>query len=390
MAPALTITVPSASTATPADGKPFTQYHISLQLPLRRHDTQKRYNDFAALHDALVTEVGTPPPVALPAKSWLRRTVNNASLTEERRRGLEQYLQAILAAEDARWRSSSAWRSFLSLSSSSSSSSSSGRAKGTPLTTKAGTIGQPAADPSYWLDLHRELKTQLQAARSLLKRRESASTAQAQHTISAEAKASLVRAATTIAQLDDGLQAISAASKGDEGGWGGAKRLGEGEIRRRRDLVGSAKKEVEGLEGVLKSMATQSAKAGEGASSSSSTMMNTSAAATTQQKSELWRGTSAATTAKPSGRVLGGPLKETERTRELDNTGVLQLQKQVMQEQEEDVLSLGKTLAKLKDMGILINEELTVQNEMLGVIEQDVERVQSKIDIGRRRIKKIS
>lgn len=388
MAPALTITVPSASTATPADGKPFTQYHISLQLPLRRHDTQKRYNDFAALHDALVSEVGTPPPVALPAKSWLRRTVNNASLTEERRRGLEQYLQAILAAEDARWRSSSAWRSFLNLSSSSTTSSS-GRTKGNTLTTNAGTIGQPAADPSHWLDLHRELKTQLQAARSLLKRRESASTAQAQHTISAEAKASLVRAATTIAQLDDGLQAISAASKGDEGGWGGAKRLGDGEIRRRRDLVGSAKKEVEGLEGVLKSMATQSAKAGEGASSSSSMMMNTSAAATSQQKSELWKGTSAAT-AKPSGRVLGGPLKETERTRELDNTGVLQLQKQVMQEQEEDVLSLGKTVAKLKDMGILINEELTVQNEMLGVIEQDVERVQGKIDIGRRRIKKIS
>lgn len=376
MAPALTITVPSASTATPADGKPFTQYQVSLQLPLRRHDIHKRYNDFVALHDALVSEVGTSPPVPLPAKSWLRRTVNNASLTEERRRGLEQYLQAILASDDARWRSSSAWRSFLNLASSTSSSTSGG------IGNRKETTGQPAADPNHWLDLHRDLKSQLQAARSLLKQRESASTAQSQHTISAEAKASLVRAATSIAQLDDGLKAIAAASKGDEAGWGGAKRLGDGELRRRRDLVGAAKKEVEGLEGVLKSMATQSAKAG-----SSSSSMNTSAAATSEQKSELWRGTSAA---KTSGRVLGGPVKETERTRELDNSGVLQLQKQVMQEQEEDVLSLGKTVAKLKDMGILINEELTVQNEMLGVIEQDVGRVQSKIDVGRKRIKKIS
>ena len=85
----------------------------------------------------------------------------------------------------------------------------------------------------------------------------------------------------------------------------------------------------------------------------------------------------------------GGPLKETERTRELDNQGVLQLQQQVMQEQEEDVLSLGKTVSKLKDMGILINEELTVQNEMLGLVDQDVERLQGKIDVGRARIKKI-
>jgi regulator of vacuolar morphogenesis len=189
-----------------------------------------------------------------------------------------------------------------------------------------------------------------------------------------------VRAATFIAQLDDGLKAASATSATGGAGWGGAKRLGEGEIRRRRDLLGAARKEVEGLEGVLRSMATQITKASSG-------MTGSGAAATREQKQELWKGTSAA---KPSGRVLGGPLKETERTRELDNAGVLQLQKQVMQEQDEDVLSLGKTVAKLKDMGIMINEELTVQNEMLGLVEQDTDRHQSKLDIARRRINKIS
>jgi regulator of vacuolar morphogenesis len=74
----------------------------------------------------------------------------------------------------------------------------------------------------------------------------------------------------------------------------------------------------------------------------------------------------------------------------LGNAGVLQLQKQIMQEQDEDVLSLGKTVAKLKDMGIMINEELTIQNEMLGIIENDVERHQGKLDIAKRRINKIS
>lgn len=379
MAPALKITIPSASTATPTDGKAYTQYHVSLQLPLRRHDIKKRYNDFAALHEALVSEAGQAPPVALPAKSWLRRTVNNASLTEDRRKGLEKYLQAIIASDDARWRSSSAWRSFLNLPS--------GITTNTTATRRGSSSNGPVTDPNHWLDVHRDLKTQIQTARSQLKQRESASTAQSQHTLSAEAKASLIRAATSIAQLEDGLKAISSASTGDEAGWGGAKRLGDGELRRRRDLLGAARKEVEGLEGVLKSMATKTATKGAAGGSSSGGMMNASAAATSEQKSELWKGTSAA---KTSGRVLGGPLKETERTRELDNSGVLQLQKQVMQEQEEDVMSLGKTVAKLKDMGILINEELTIQNEMLGVIEQDVERVQGKIDVGRQRIKKIS
>ena len=112
------------------------------------------------------------------------------------------------------------------------------------------------------------------------------------------------------------------------------------------------------------------------------------AVASAGDKEGLWRGTSAA--AKPSGRVLGGPLKETERTRELDNAGVLQLQQQVMADQDEDVMSLGKTVSRLKDMGVMINEELTIQNEMLGLLENDTERVQGKVDVARRRIGKIS
>ncbi|KXT08537.1 hypothetical protein AC579_5414 [Pseudocercospora musae] len=377
MPPALQISIPTTSIATPADGKPYTQYHIALQLPLRRHEIKKRYNDFLTLNDELTSQTGLAPPAPLPAKSWVRRTVNSEALTEERRQGLEKYVKTILESSDARWRSSSAWRSFLNLPSGSTTTNTTDGST----SQRPGSAGGPVTDPNQWLDVHRDLKSYIQAARSQLKQREAATTAQAQHSLSAEAKASLVRAATNIAQLEDGLKAISAASRGDDAGWGGAKKLGDGEIRRRKDLVGAAKKEVEGLEGVLKSMAAQTAKA-------TASIMNSSAAATTEQKSELWKGTSAG--AKPFGRVLGGPLKETERTRELDNSGVLQLQKQVMQEQDEDVLALGKTVARLKDMGIMINEELEVQNEMLGLVDQDVDRVQGKIDVARRRIKKIS
>ncbi|KAI6902577.1 hypothetical protein D0869_03433 [Hortaea werneckii] len=375
MAPALGISIPTASTATPAEGKPFTQYHVVLQLPLRKHEIKKRYTDFTNLHDALVSQTNQAPPAPLPPKSWLRRTVNNESLTEERRQGLEKYLKSIVEADDARWRSSSAWRSFLNLPSGNNTLSTNGSLTGTTSQKQQG-----IADPNQWLEVHRDLKTQVQTARQQLKQREAATTAQQQHSLAAEAKASLVRAATSIAQLDEGLRRISAASKGDEAGWGGSSKLGEGEIRRRRDLLGAARKEVEGLEGVLRSMASKSA----GTSSGAATQ--TGAVASAGDKDALWKGTEAA---KPKGRVLGGPLKEKERTRELDNSGVLQLQQQIMEEQDEDVLSLGKTVAKLKDMGILIHEELEVQNAMLGMVEEDTGRVQNKIDVARSRIKKI-
>ncbi|KAK5740897.1 hypothetical protein LTR17_004251 [Elasticomyces elasticus] len=374
MAPALHISIPSASTATPQDGKPYTQYHVTLQLPLRKQEVRKRYTDFVALNDALVSQTGQAPPAPIPAKSWFRRTVSNDALTEERRQALEKYLKSIVEADDARWRSSSAWRSFLNLPSGTSTVNANGSLSSTSQKQDSG-----VSDPSQWLDVHRDLKSQIQTARQQLKQREGATTAQQQHSLSAEAKASLVRAATSIAQLDDGLRSIQAASKGDDAGWGGSKKLGDGEIRRRRDLLGAARKEVEGLEAVLRSMATKT--------SSISSTAQSGAVASTGDKAALWNGTSSA---RPSGRVLGGPLKETEGTRELDNGGVLQLQQQVMEEQNEDVMSLGKTVSKLKDMGIMINEELTIQNEMLGLLDQDTDRVQGKIDVARRRIGKIS
>lgn len=382
MAPALQISIPSASTATPSDSKPFTQYHITLQLPLRKHEVRKRYTDFTNLHDALVSQTGQPPPASLPAKSWLRRTVNNDTLTEERRQSLETYLKSIVEADDARWRSSTAWRAFLNLPSGTSTVNANGSLSSTNTAAdRNASGGGGVSDPHEWLDVHRSLKHHIQTARQQLKQRESATTAQAQHASSAEAKATLVRAATTIAQLDDGLRTLASASKGgDDAGWGGSMKLGSGEIRRRRDLLSAARKEVEGLEAVLRSIATKNP--------NSTGAAHSGAVASAGDKAALWNGTSAAT--KPSGRVLGGPLKETERTRELDNSGVLQLQKQVMEEQEEDVMSLGKTVSRLKDMGILINEELTVQNEMLGLLEEDTGRVQGKIDVARRRIGKIS
>jgi hypothetical protein len=163
--------------------------------------------------------------------------------------------------------------------------------------------------------------------------------------------------------LAEGLQRLS--GKGSDE-WGGEK-LGDGEVRRRRDMLSAAKKEKDGLEGVLNTMAVKSAVSG----ASSSAPSTSSAAVTNEQKAALFKGTNGAA---PSGRrVLGAP-KETERTRELDNEGVLQLQKQIMQEQDEDLVDLTKVVRRMKEMGVQINEEIVEQNVMLGLLDEDVER----------------
>ena len=182
-----------------------------------------------------------------------------------------------------------------------------------------------------------------------------------------------------IQTLDAGLATLSSAPS-----WGSSTpRLGDGELRRRRDLLASAKREKDGLDTLLSAMVAKSAvdktiadKTDNGTSSSSLFPSATAAAATKPT-----------TTTTSSGRVLG---KESDRTRALDNHGVLQLQQQMMAEQDEDVLVLARAVARQKELGQQIQEELVVQNEMLGLLDEDVTRVQGKMDVARKRIGKIS
>lgn len=355
MAPSVEIAVPDTQNSNTT--KPYTIYNITLRLPLRSFTVQKRYSDFIALHETLTSQADATPPASLPRKSWFSRTTSNPQLTEERRKGLEHYLRTINEASDTRWRNTSAWRTFLNLPSTTASANSSTATGLHSALTGPGVGGAPISDPTIWLDCHRDLKAQLHDARLHLTRRDQATKAQEQHDSSAQAKRFLVKAGSLISALDQGLK----------DGRGGGEKLGEGELRRRRDLVQSARKEKEGLENLLNAMAAKS-------------KLDTTVA-TVQQKQAL------VGTQLKQGRVLG---KETARTRELDNQGVLQLQKQLMQDQDLDVEDLRKIVARQKELGVAINNELEVQNEMLNMVDDDVTRVQGKVDIAKKRIGKIS
>jgi regulator of vacuolar morphogenesis len=367
MAPQLEISVPNTTVSSTT--KPYTIYNITLRLPLRSYTVQKRYSDFVTLHSGLTDQVGAAPSASLPAKSWFSRTVNNEELTEQRRQGLQTYLKTINDSEDSRWRNTSIWRAFLNLPSS--------YASQKQATSKAGTLhsvlsgpgggGAPITDPIVWLDYHRDLKTQLHEARLNLTNRDQAPTPQKQHEAGAVAKSSLVKAGGTITALEKGLTNIQ---KVASEGWGGQK-LGDGELRRRKDLITAARKDKEGLEDLLNAMTTKSK------------LDNT--VASMQDKQQL---VGAVAKSKPAtGRVLG---KETSETMKLDNQGVLQLQMQKMQDQDLDVDELRKIVQRQRELGERINEELEVQNDLLRMVDEDVDRVKGKIDIAKKRIGKIS
>ena len=190
-----------------------------------------------------------------------------------------------------------------------------------------------------------------------------------------------------VSVLDAGLQSISgAATKTKSGSVNGdaseAVKLGEGEIRRRKDLLASIKKEQEHIQDLLTAQSSQAhhqhhlngAASPSGAHEPASPQKALYGAAPHKQK---------------TGRVLGA-AKETQETVPLDNQGVLQLQQQKMQEQDEDVTVLTTTVQRMREMGVQINSEIELQNEMLGLLDQDVERVGDKVGVARKRVGKIS
>ena len=213
-------------------------------------------------------------------------------------------------------------------------------------------------------------------ARLNLTNRDQASTPQKQHEASAAAKSSLVKAGTLITALEDGLNQMQKNTIMS------SQKLGAGEARRRKDLLSAAKKDKDALENLLNAMSQKN--------------KLDSAVANIQEHTDLISSTNNGTLpsapalnrgSTKTGRVLG---KETSETRSLDNQGLLQLQQQKMQDQDLDVDEIRKIVQRQRELGVQINQELEIQNEMLRMVDEDVDRVQGKINVAKKRIGKIS
>lgn len=364
MAPPPEIAIPSTSVSQEDGSKPYTLYNITLRLPLKSFIVQKRYSDFAKLHNKLIEQVGAAPPEPLPGKHWLKSTVRSPDLTRDRQVALEKYLRTIAETPDRRWRDTSAWRSFLNLPSTSTTSSA---VSASGMVRPAAT---GAADPQTWLDMHRELKQLLNEARQCLSRRDAASdsgSSTAAADASTAASKVLLNAGALVTNLSDGLRKIQESN-----------RLGDGELRRRRDLVSNARMERDALEKLSHTVPTLSS------SSYARSNNSHSPAATSSEKAHVFK------SARPTGgRVLGAPLPETAKTRELDNEGVLLLQQKEMASQDEAIDRLAEIVRRQKAMGIQIKTEVDEQNEILDALDRDVDRVNGKVEVANSRLKKL-
>ena len=225
-------------------------------------------------------------------------------------------------------------------------------------------------DAGLWLDVHRELKALLHDARLFLSKRDQAVSPTEQHESAAGAKRCIVKAGGILAALESGLKVMAEASaptaarRGSDSSGNGASDLGEGEVRRRKDLLASARKEREALETLANSLASKRPNAA-----------GTTPSATAADKANLFgTGRNGGASAGGGRRVLGAPLPETERTRELDNDGVLQLQKHYLREQDQDLESMLKTVVRQREIGQAIHQELEEQIDMLNALDQDVSR----------------
>ncbi|KAI0904405.1 Phox homologous domain-containing protein [Ustulina deusta] len=365
MAPPAEITIPTTSLHTPADGsKPYTLYNTTLRLPLRTYVVQKRYSEFAALHSTLTALVGAPPPAPLPAKSWFKSTLNSPELTEDRRRCLEAYLRAIAESPDRRWRDTPAWRTFLNLPALSSAGNSAASVRGGyGVPNRDAANAAAAQDPGTWLDLHAEMKRDFQETRRCLARRDAATENAVALEAGSAAKKALVKAGGLLTCLRDGLKSME-----------DARRLGDGEIRRRKDLLAAARVDREDLDKLSSTISAAAKAALRGGAPSAA------------DKAALI-GNAAA---KGRGRVLGAPLPETEQTRELDNQGVAQLQKQLMHDQDRDVEALNKIIRRQREMAEAIHVEVEAQTRMLDHVNSQADVLAGKVNVAKNRANKIS
>jgi len=90
-------------------------------------------------------------------------------------------------------------------------------------------------------------------------------------------------------------------------------------------------------------------------------------------------------------RTLGqkAPIKETEATRVLDETGLFASQQAQMDAQDSQLGDLAAVLRRQKAMGLAINQELLEQSELLENLDEEVGQTQTKMVGAEKQMKKL-
>jgi len=134
----------------------------------------------------------------------------------------------------------------------------------------------------------------------------------------------------------------------------------EKELLRRRDMLSKLRIEKEGLDKRIKNPRIHAQSRNELMTSPNGNVNNSN--------SNNQRGP----------RVLG-KMPETEITRNFDDQGLVQLQKETISTQDRQLEDLLSVIQRQAQIGLSINDELDLQNKLLDDLDNDVDHTRSKL-----------
>lgn len=286
-------------------------------------------------------------------------------IIRERRVLLEAYLRSILTTKDDRWRKAYTFLDFLAVSSNTRQAA---NQPGEPSSSSSSSVPPPPSTftPQSWLAESTNLQSLLRLTRSaLLKRDALASMADASGSRSSgiEAKRLLKEASSRL----DGLESVLSGLK-----------VGDGEKRRREEVVDNLKVERENLRRMIDAGVRTNR---DPSTTTTSTMSNTS--------QNMPGGLFAGMPAPQPGRVFGRKAEESAETRPLEDRQLLQLQQSKMEGQDQQLGELSKVLLRQRKMGEEIHQEIGEQTDMLEDIDQEVGKVGGKLQRAKRDMNKL-
>lgn len=295
-------------------------------------------------------------------------------IIRERRILLEQYLRSILTTKDPRWRQSYGWSDFLAVPQTRPSGSSSSHSNSDQ--SSSSSIVGPSPEiwnPQTWLGEQAALSSLIRSVRSALLKRDALagmSDATGSRQAGVEAKRLLRDLGPRLDRLEKELGTLKVG-------------LGEGEKRRREEMVENLKAE----RGSLTRMAEAGVRAGGGGSGFNRGSSSSDSQPSPASSALLGSHNPGAAT----GRVFGQKAvpQETEETRPLDDRGVLQLQQTKMGDQDAQLGELSKLLQRQRKMGEEIHQEIGEQNELLDDLETGVDKTGGKLGRAKREMNRL-
>jgi len=331
----------------------------------------RRYSEFDDLHTELTKATGSTPPASLPPKRALKSVLpmsfvqKDVKDLDERREGLEKYLRAILSAKDDKWRETYAFKEFLGVPI--------GRQPPTGQGFAAAASSAPQFTSSTWLDEHVELQARLRDVWADIHKRDALSgrdDVAGAHKSNVAAKSKLAGVLSRIGTLGRGLQELGMAG------------MSEGELQRRTDMVARLQDDCEKLSRVVSvaRQTTQNAARGVGGGGISKPLASDTDREVLLESAAM----------KPARRVFGQQVKETEVTRPLDNVGLLSLQQQQIEQQDNQLAQLTTILQRQRQLGEAVNAEVALQIEMLDDLSNEMDRVGGKLHTAKTQLNRLS